>query len=288
MLHFIHKFNCRFYNHSECVRKRVGFSVCAASPLWSASSRQRSAVNVEQSDTCSRTIWCRKQHNWNVFLRLNQQKRCHLTWQMKRNKTVRFNHTLTQFCFSACSAVVDPHWGDLLFMATGFNKALQSPWFALAELIDAVRGMVKQFTEIRWQPNKKKPHPELSGFKLKGAAQLWLESHTGQWKTRTKSKPIILQEIPEIITSGWLCINVKHEVRSWTVSNIFFRCFFTVDRFGVREIVRTSSVWILSFRSQVGTTNPKLSSTLKEIVSHFGKLLPWITWEDRYHSVWEM
>ncbi len=35
-------------------------------------------------------------------------------------------------------------------MATGLNKALQSPWFALADLINAVRGVVKQFTEIHW------------------------------------------------------------------------------------------------------------------------------------------
>lgn len=43
------------------------------------------------------------------------------------------------------------HTEQVLLIAMGFNKALQSPWFALAELIDAFRGMVKQFTEIQTQ-----------------------------------------------------------------------------------------------------------------------------------------
>lgn len=68
------------------------------------------------------------------------------------------------------STVVNPHWTDDPLLATGFNKALQSPWLALAELAG-----IQQQTETTLAKKVVKILP-------KRCQKLWLWSHTGQPK----------------------------------------------------------------------------------------------------------
>lgn len=114
------------------------FSLCSVPPVVS-DHQVLCMLNLQMYNLMQKAIQMK------CVFALNQQN-CHqVTWQMKKKY-----YKLTQFCVYAGSIVVDPHWADL-FMATGFNKALQIPWFALAEFIYAVRCRMKQFTEIHWQ-----------------------------------------------------------------------------------------------------------------------------------------
>lgn len=173
MLHFIHKFTkCRFNNHSECIRNVLAFQFvqCLCCDQWPPS-----AVYVQQSDTCNCTIWCRKQHKWNVFA-LNQQKCCQVTWQMK--KTVIFNYTLIQFCLCMFDC-----GGSILNRSPVYGLG----WFVWVELIDAVRGMVKQLTEICWHMTER-TLKVLSVLRILNKKvpqwRLWPESHPRQQKVR--------------------------------------------------------------------------------------------------------
>lgn len=73
---------------------------------------------------------------------LNRQECRQVIWQIiKQNSNI-------ELYINTVLLIQVPHWTDLLFMATGFNKALQSPWFALAELM-LLGSMVKPFTHTR-------------------------------------------------------------------------------------------------------------------------------------------
>lgn len=132
------------------------------------------------SDTCKCTIWRSNSNEMSFFFSPTETTKLQ-SINMANEKKKDVSNTWTQFCWSACSSVAEPHWTGL-FMATDLNKALQSPWFVISWTDQSWSGhgevTYRVITDIRqlwwWQCCHE--------LNQKVAAQLWPESHGGQGK----------------------------------------------------------------------------------------------------------
>lgn len=96
------------------------------------------------------------------------------------------------------STVVNPHWTDDRLLATGFNKALQSPWLALAGLAG-----IRRQTETTLAKKVVKILP-------RRCQKLWLWSHTGQPKASGAIRTFRIESH-----------RAEHEVQCWAKFKMF-------------------------------------------------------------------